>query len=173
MKIFPYDKARRRIQSGDTLFCRGSSFISKMIQWTTGEISHVGKIFDWGSRKIVLESVERVGTRFMPLSWYVDNYSGSLLIGRSPDLDAEAALSWCQAHVPRKYDYMELGRIALRRFRLSPRSIVISNKELICSEFVHGADAAGGVLHSYSGSGYITPTNIWNSEHIKHILEIE
>lgn len=173
MKTLPYAKARKRIKSGDTLFCQGSSFVSKLIRWTTGEISHVGKVFDWGSRKMVLESVEKVGTRIIPLSWYVKNYNGGLFIGRSPELDVEDALDWCQRHVPRKYDYKEIGRIALRRFRISSRDAFVSNEDFICSEFVQEADAEGGVSHAYSGRGYITPTDIWNSETVKQLLKIE
>lgn len=168
-----YSEARPEIQDGDTLFCQGNSIFSKLIRKFTGEISHTGKIFLWGHRRVVLESVEGHGTRFVPLSWYVDNYNGGLLIGRPDDLDAEKSLAWCQEHTPRPYDWNEIYRITLRRFKVSRRTKVVDNDSRICSEFVADADEAGGVVHQYNSGGYITPTDIWNSSKVSQIFRIK
>src|SRR4051812_34187308 len=74
-----YDKVRQDIKSGDLLLCSGSKPFSRAIQAATGSIwSHVAFILRLDSieRIMVLESVESIGVRTVPLSSYVRDYNG-------------------------------------------------------------------------------------------------
>ena len=87
-----YDQFRPRIQSGDLLLCSGSGWLSRIIQKSTGSIwSHVGFVMrlDAIDRVMVLESVESIGVRTVPLRKYLldyDNqnhpYPGGIVIAR-------------------------------------------------------------------------------------------
>ena len=83
MKGFPrrekqdYDKFRHQIASGDLLLCSGSGMFSRMIQASTKSVwSHVGFVMRLDSidRIMVLESVEPLGVRTVPLIKYLTDY---------------------------------------------------------------------------------------------------
>lgn len=72
-----YPDIRSRLRSGDLLLCSGKSWFSRLIQVATGsEWSHVGLILrlERLDRVMLLESVESVGVRAVPLSRYFENY---------------------------------------------------------------------------------------------------
>lgn len=79
-----YEEHRRMLKTGDVLVCNGTGLPSKIIRAVTKRLglepaSHVGVIvvlneFD---RVMVAESLEGVGVRFVRLSSYLNNYSGS------------------------------------------------------------------------------------------------
>ncbi len=71
---------RPKLRSGDLLLCAGTSWFSRLIQAATGsEWSHVGLILrlDSVDRVMLLESVESVGVRAVPLSHYFEDYQQS------------------------------------------------------------------------------------------------
>ena len=150
----PYAQVRPQIRSGDLLLCAGSSPFSKMIQAATGSpYSHVG--FVWRlegiDRILVLESVESIGVRCVPLASYVRDYSrtgkpypGLLCIGRHTAFPAEAGplVSFAQQAVDllgTAYDHREIAAIALRIVAAKlglPAPPLRADTPLICSEFV-------------------------------------
>ena len=72
-----YDEVRCNINSDDLLLCSRTSVFSSMIQATTKSIwSHVGFVMRLDSidRVMVLESVESIGVRTVPLSKYLYDY---------------------------------------------------------------------------------------------------
>jgi hypothetical protein len=72
-----YDTFRKNIESGDILLCSGSGWFSKMIQkGTQSAWSLVGFVIrlDEIDRVMVLESVEPIGVRTVPLSKYLKDY---------------------------------------------------------------------------------------------------
>jgi hypothetical protein len=76
-----YGNLRPTIQNGDLLLCSGTAVFSKLIQDATKSIwSHVGFLM-WlptnPPRLMILESVESVGVRSVPLSSYLSDYGGS------------------------------------------------------------------------------------------------
>jgi len=78
--IKKYFDLRPLIKSGDILLCSGSGTFSKLIQQTTkSPWSHVGFILHIPNidRLMVLESVESIGIRTVPLSHYVNDYNAS------------------------------------------------------------------------------------------------
>ena len=75
-----YIELRESIRSGDILLCSGNSAISNMIKKATGSSwSHVAFILrlDYIDRILVLECVESIGVRAIPLRNYVCDYNGS------------------------------------------------------------------------------------------------
>lgn len=95
-----YARFRTDIASGDLLLCSGPGFFSRMIRAGTKSVwSHVGFVMqlDEIDRVMVLESVEPLGVRTVPLSKYlnVDDslgnpYPGRTVIARHDDFSAKA-----------------------------------------------------------------------------------
>ena len=95
-----YDSFRPKIKSGDLLLCSGSKAFSRIIQKGTKSVwSHVGFVMrlDAIDRVMVLESVESVGVRTVPLRKYLTDYDsmgspypGGLVIARHKDFAAKA-----------------------------------------------------------------------------------
>jgi hypothetical protein len=74
-----YDELREQVQDGNLLLCSGSATFSKLIQMATRSIwSDVGLVMRLQAIDpvLVLESVESMGVRAVPLSSYVRDYSG-------------------------------------------------------------------------------------------------
>ena len=72
-----YAAFRHKIRNGEVLLCSGKAVFSKLIQRATGSIwSHVGFVMRMDSidRVMVLESVESIGVRTVPLSTYLRDY---------------------------------------------------------------------------------------------------
>ena len=90
-----YDEFRCEINSGDLLLCSGTSVFSSMIQAATKSIwSLVGFVMRLDSidRVMILESVESIGVRTVPLSKYLYDYDsrgnphpGRVVIARYSD----------------------------------------------------------------------------------------
>ena len=92
----PYPDLRNQIKDGDLLLCSGTAVFSKLIQQATSSIwSHVGFLM-WlptaPPRLMVVESVESVGVRSVPVSSYMTDYCGTgtgypgrLLVARHSD----------------------------------------------------------------------------------------
>ena len=81
IQTLPYAQLRETIHDGDLLLCSGTAVFSKLIQKATNSLwSHVGFLM-WlptaRPRLMVLESVESVGVRSVPLSSYMTDYGGS------------------------------------------------------------------------------------------------
>ena len=99
--ITNYDQFRPEIVSGDLLLCSGSGVFSRMIQAVTGSTwSHVGFVMrlDAIDRVMVLESVEPVGVRTVPLRKYLVDYDsrgnpypGGVAIARHRDFATMAS----------------------------------------------------------------------------------
>ena len=99
-KSVNYKAFRANIQSGDILLCSGSAWFSKMIQKGTKSVwSHVGFVIRLENidRVMVLESVEPLGIRTVPLSKYLTDYDskgnpypGGLVIARHRDFAQKA-----------------------------------------------------------------------------------
>ena len=125
----PYGDCRGEIRPGDLLLCSGTGAFSRLIQGATkSQWSHVGFLMPIPSidRVMVLESVESVGVRTVPLSRYLTNYSnsgrgygGGIVIARHGDFPTDNPVP---ANFARKavdlfgypYDNDAIARIALR-----------------------------------------------------------
>lgn len=174
---FSYEKIRNDIQSGDILLCSGESFFSNMIKQATQSVwSHVAFILrlDVIDRIMVLESVESIGVRAVPLSSYVNDYNGSgkgypgkLLIARHQELNQQNIVKLSKVAVDLlgyPYNKQEILRIAQRigaySLGLQAQSIdTPTGREFICSEYAHICFKSIGVTIDFNPLGFIAPAD--------------
>ena len=173
--LLAYDAFRPLAQDGDILLCSGSATFSKLIQRATNSIfSHVGFVMWLRSidRLMVLESVESVGVRTVPLSNYLGDYNGTgsgypgrLLIARHAGFAAlQMTPAFPQFAVDRfglPYDRDEIVRIAahIASGGLIAGGNLRDAKEYICSEYAAACYAALGIDIQQKNSGFIAPSD--------------
>lgn len=189
--LMSYDSVRPLIKSGDLLLCQGSSIFARMIQHATNSPwSHVGCLMrvDALERILVLESVESIGCRAIPVSRYISNYAGEgcgypgrIFIARHRLFQAEISPAF-QAFSQRAidllgypYDTQSILRIAARvlavevGFRTNP---ITQNTAYICSEFAWEVYKAFGITLPYSTGGYIAPKDWAECSEVYMIAEV-
>lgn len=176
-----YSELRHEVRSGDILLCSGSSVFSTLIKRATNSIwSHVGFILRLDSidRIMILESVESIGVRTVPLSNYIYNYNatekpypGRLMLARHHDVK-EANIPNLSKHavdfLGYPYHTEEIVHIAAR---LSFHLIGLSNelpdsqkqRAFICSEYAYACFKSIGVTIDYNPVGFIAPADFANS----------
>lgn len=188
VKTFPkepavkYDTFRPQIQTGDILLCSGSGWFSKMIQGSTESIwSHVGFVMrlDTIDRVMVLESVEPLGVRTVPLSKYLTDYDsrsnpypGGLILARHQDFQAkakaEALTRFGQFAVDLfgyPYDKDEIAKIAARimashiPFSARDKKALEPDREYICSEYAYECYKSIGIDIEHDPRGFVAPAD--------------
>ncbi len=191
-----YQDLRNRIHNGDLLFCGGQFAFSKTIRYLSGcsKVSHVGIVYWWNDRLMLLESVETDGVRIVPVSQYVGNYentekpyNGRLYLARDqrlfrpPENEVELARSIRNPKVEqvlgdaasllnKKFSFKDVFIFFLQgntgRFQHE------ENDQFLCSEFVARCYAGVGIDYSGDGRGFVAPEHIAMSEHIDVLVEI-
>ncbi len=191
-----YDALRGRIHNGDLLFCGGNFVFSKTIRYLSGcsKVSHVGMVYWWNDRLMLLESVETDGVRIVPVSQYVRNYensdkpyNGRMYLARDRRLyqaprDATEAAS--SIHNP-KVEQLLATAASLLNKKFSFKDVLVfflqgntgrfqheDNEEFLCSEFVARCFAGVGIDYPGDGRGFVAPEHIAMSEHIEVLVEI-
>ena len=182
VKTFPrltpknYDAVRPQLQSGDILLCSGSALFSRIIQKTTKSVwSHVGFVLwlEKINRVMVLESVESIGVRTVPLSHYVRDYKGDgkgypgrILIARHRDFKSISPKKLNEMSkfavdlFGYPYDKDEILRIAARigasvfGFK---KGEVKRDREYICSEYAWKCYKKVGLQIPYDPRGFVAP----------------
>ena len=174
----PYSQLRENVRNGDLLLCSGSATFSKLIQHATNSIwSHVGFLM-WLEplhRLMVVESVESIGVRTVPLSSYLSDYSGTgnhypgnVLIACHETLHAQhlgpRMPSFATFAIDRfgyPYDTDEIIRIAARIASggLLEGGNLQDIKEYICSEYVDACYRTLGVEIRRASPGFISPAD--------------
>lgn len=166
------------VRSGDILLCSGNSIFSQLIQKVTNSVwSHVAFILrlDPLDRIMVLESVESIGVRTVPLSNYVSDYNatrkgypGRLMIARHLDVREENIAKMSIAAIDFlgfPYGKEEIIRIAAR---ISMHSLGLENTEIdnpfdkhefICSEYAYLCFQSIGVTFDFNSKGFIAPAD--------------
>ena len=171
LPVLAYDQVRYQLQTGDIVFCSGTYFFSKSIQWFTKSVwSHVGIIYrdDNLLRIFVLESETAIGVRLVPLSKYLRDYhgrnkpyKGRIVIGRiAPAADGEKvkkAISFGMDELTRPYDNWEIMRIAMRI--LFGRGRKDRDRKYICSELVYEAFRKADIAFTFNRNS-ISPDDI-------------
>lgn len=189
--LLTYNEARPLIRSGDLLLCQGQSVFAWFIRHATGSPwSHVGCLLHVESieRILVLESVESIGCRAVPLSRYVSNYAGDgvgykgrIFVGRhaafSPDM-LPAFTAFSQRAIDllgSPYDTQSILQIAARvlavEVGVQPRPLA-QNQTYICSEYVWEIYKAFGIAVPYGQAGYIAPCDWAQSQDVHIACEI-
>ncbi len=186
-----YHALRNDIRSGDILLCSGTSVFSSLIQTATRSIwSHVAFILriDAIDRIMVLESVESIGVRTVPLSNYVRDYNGSgkgyagrLLIARHQDVRPENIANLSRFAIDLlgfPYRAEEIAHIATRisKYALGLPSEPIdktTTRSFICSEYAYACFKSIGALIDYNSIGFIAPSDFAHSAKVKPISYLE
>ncbi len=187
-----YDLVRPSIRSGDLLLCSGSGVFSKLIQKATKSVwSHVAFVLKLEAidRVMVLESVEPIGVRTVPLSHYVRDYKGNgegypgrLLLARHRDL---ALLPQRKLHTMSQfavdlfgypYDKDEIVRIAARigksLFGFTDNEVK-RDREYICSEYVWECYKKLGIRIEYDKRGFIAPKDFARNRDVKPVAVLK
>lgn len=175
-----YDALRPDLRTGDLLLWNGRSRFSRAIAWATSSPwSHVGLLvrLDSVDRVMVLESVEKLGVRAIPLSSYVSRdqrnphrANGEILIARHKKFEAQATPKRLRAmgefaadRLGAPFSSHEVAKIGLRialgglGVRMPGR--VQPKDDYICSEYVAGCYAALGIDIPWDGRGFIAPAD--------------
>ena len=178
LPVLAYDQVRDQLQTGDIVFCSGTYFFSKSIQWFTKSVwSHVGIIYrdDNLLRIFVLDSETAIGVRLVPLSKYLRDYhgrnkpyKGRIVIGRiAPGADREKvkkAISFGMDELTRPYDNWEIMRIAMRiLFRRGRKD---RDRKYICSELVYEGFRKADIAFTFDRNS-ITPDDIWKDARVE------
>lgn len=188
LKRFPrqpavgYAELRRELRSGDLLLCSGTGMFSRMIQAVSESVwSHVAFVMrlDAIDRVMVLESLEPIGVRTVPLRKYLEDYDshgnpypGRLAVVRHADFaeraDQEALRRLGKFAVDLfgyPYDKDEIAKIAARivaskiGFTRRVRQAVKRDREYICSEYVWECYKSLGIHIDYDRRGFIAPAD--------------
>lgn len=178
-----YEDFRGEIQAGDIVFTSGNYPVSRVIRHFSGSMfSHVGFLFSWNKRILLLESVEDDGVRTVPLSQYVHDYEccgkpydGRIFLGRHrrhfSETELEHLLGTAADKLNRKYDKEEIGRILARV------TIGIGepgqNEAYICSEFVDVCFQQAGIRFSRHEEGFIFPEHIAADPEVDALWEFD
>lgn len=198
VKSFPkdqpvsYDTFRQQIQTGDILLCSGSAWFSKMIQTATESIwSHVGFVMrlDAIDRIMVLESVEPLGVRTVPISKYLTDYDskgnpypGGLILARHQNFQAKAKAAalarFGQFAVDLfgyPYDKDEIAKIAARimashiPFSAKDKKALKPDREYICSEYAYECYKSIGIEIDYDPRGFVAPADFARTAEVSQV----
>jgi hypothetical protein len=189
--IKDYATLRSEIRSGDILLCSGSSAFSHLIQKATNSVwSHVAFILrlDNIDRIMVLESVESIGVRTVPLSAYVVNYNGTgqgyagqILLARHSKFDLANIANLSKTAIDLlgyPYNKQEIIDIAARiiskvtGFDLPPGQIQ-SERAFICSEYAYKCYQSVGVQLDCEPGGFVTPADFAKSNFVNAVSFIQ
>ena len=185
-----YDEVRREIISGDLLLCSGTSVFSSMIQAATKSIwSHVGFVMRLDSidRVMVLESVESIGVRTVPLSKYLYDYDsrgnpypGRVAIARHSNFskmaNAKRLYQFGQFAVDLfgyPYDKDEIIKIGARigishlPFTKKIQKSLKRDREYICSEYVWESYRRLGIQIPCGNRGFISPADFARAKEVQ------
>ena len=196
MKKFPstpkikYAQFRSKIASGDLILCSGSGIFSRMIQaGTKSAWSHVGFVMrlDAIDRVMVLESVEPLGVRTVPLSKYLTDYDsdgnpypGGIVIARHDDFKTKASPNKLRKFgqfavdlFGYPYDKDEVAKIAARiaasylPFSSADMKALKRDREYICSEYVWECYKSLGIRIDHNKKGFIAPADFAKAKKVK------
>lgn len=188
-----YSDVRGLVQDGDLLMCAAHDLGSRLIRWATrSHWSHVGIAFWIGEvqRVLVLECVEHIGVRAVPLSVFIrrtsggiEPYPGRIVLARHEGMAALDPLGRKQAFT--KFAFGRLGsrfsnkemlkiglRIAFGRLGRPMPDRLRSDDEFICSEYVACCFERVGIKLAWDGRGFIAPATISHDPLVRPIAEI-
>lgn len=190
----PYRVVRPEVRDGDVLLCSAHDPFSRLIRWGTKSLwSHVAIAFRMPEidRVMVLECVEKIGVRAVPLSVFltrtsegVTPYPGRILLARHDALAAksrQAPLKKMAAfafdHLGDSFSQIEMAKIGLRivlgRFDVKLHPSLAPKDEFICSEFVARCFDAIGVKIPWDGLGFMAPCDIADDPRLHAVAQVQ
>ena len=188
-----YAELRSEIRSGDILLACGSGWFSRMIQRATGSVwSHVAFVMRLQAlqRVMVLESVEPVGVRTVPLSKYLEDYDsqgnpypGGIVLARHAHFEKYVNMrelgQFALSLFGYPYDKNEIAKIAARvaashlPFSDEERRELEPDREYICSEYVHACYHRIGLDIKHDQRGFIAPADFARDEAINLVAVLK
>jgi len=189
----PYKAVREIVRDGDVLLCSVHEPQSRLIRWATrSPWSHAALAFRLTEidRVIVLECVEHLGVRAVPLSRFITRtshgvtpYPGRILLARHQGLAARSRqrplkrmAEFAFDRLGDRFSQTEMMKIALRialgRFRVKTPPSLGPDDAFICSEYVARCFEAVGVKIPWDGYGFIAPADIARDPRLEPIAQI-
>lgn len=157
-----YDELRSKIKNGDLILYRGSSFMSKAIQYfDDAYYNHIGVVWKLGdSDRLLTLDMWSGGLDLIPLSRRMEGYSDFCIL--RPKTTQKVIKStidslikeWESTNV--RYDYWLLLRIALIKKTGIDVTGLGKNKNFVCSEFAQKYTNKLG-FSTYNDIKLITP----------------
>jgi hypothetical protein len=193
LKPQPYAAARKLVQTGDLLLCSANDPFSRLIRWSSGTPwSHIGIAYRIPAldRVMVLESVQKLGVRTVPLATFISKtstgthpYPGKILLARHAGIaDLSAArlrklfdFAFGQLGDPfAGADIVKIGlRILLGRLAVRMPTHLRPHGEYICSEFVAACFERVGVEVPWDGLGFVAPGDFAEAPEVEAIAQIQ
>lgn len=192
VSVKKYTDVHHDIRSGDILLCAGRSLMSNIIQEATKSVwSHVAFILrlDAIGRIMVLESVESIGVRAVPLSSYAFDYNasgkpypGRVMIARHRDFKEHNIGNISKHAIDRlgyPYDTEEIIRITARigmssfGIKDSRPDPIARHSGYICSEYAYECFKSVGISIEYDPLGFIAPSDFARCDKINPLWFIE
>lgn len=177
-----YPNLKSEVKEGDIIFFTGNDDISKIIRSFTNSLwSHIAMVvrIENLDRTLILESVQTMGVRLLPLSNYVnlmknkEDFPKKIVIARYENLDADKVkmmLNYGINLITKPYDRDEITRIIAR---MTGHSTGERNRnEYICSELIYECFLKAGIDIPHNSKGFISPEDIWQDTNLKAISEI-
>ena len=194
MDTTAYSQARSQLRTGDVVLFHSTALGSLATELGTHSLwSHAAMVWRLPDvdRVLLLESMDTVGVRVMPMSTRIDGcaaaptpYHGGLLVLRHPDLPEQidpkklrAMTQFALDRVGFPYSFSELHQIALRialgivgkilKGRLEPKN------QFICSEYVAKCLEVIGVEIAPNIEGFIAPADLANDVKVTAVFSLK
>jgi hypothetical protein len=193
LKPTPYKAIRDEVRDGDILLCSANDFFSRLIRWATkSPWSHCAIAFRMEEidRVLVLEAVEKLGVRCVPLSDFlrrtsggIEPYPGDIVLARHKGMDARSRAKPMKKMADFAFDRLgdrfsqrEMYKIAARIIvgrlnRHMPRSLG-PDDEFICSEYVARCYETVGIRFPWDGLGFMAPADIARDPRLEAVARI-
>lgn len=193
LKPRPYDAVRGEVRDGDLLLCSANDTFSRLIRWATrSPWSHVAIAFrmDEIDRVMVLECVEKLGVRAVPLSSFVrrtssgvEPYPGRILLARHAGMAAKSRArpmkkmaTFAFDRLGDRFSQVEIAKIVLRilagRLHRRLHPALGPKNEFICSEYVARCFHAVGLEIPWDGLGFVAPADFARDPRIEAVAQI-
>jgi hypothetical protein len=194
LKQTPYKTIRDEVRDGDILLCSANDVFSRLIRWATkSPWSHCAIAFRMEEidRVLVLEAVEKLGVRCVPLSDFlrrtsggIEPYPGDIVLARHTGMAAKSRAKPMKRMAAFAFDrlgdkfsqgemYKIAARIIVGRFnRHMPKSLG-PDDEFICSEYVARCYETIGIKFPWDGLGFMAPADIARDPRLEAVARIE
>ncbi len=188
-----YADIRDQVRDGDILMCSANDSFSRLIRWATGSVwSHCAIAFRMEEidRVMVLECVEKMGVRAVPLSAFIartsngiEPYPGKILLARHRGMAAGSRrqpmrrmAGFAFDRLGDRFSKVEAAKIALRivlgRFHRRLHPSLGPGNEFICSEYVARCLGEVGLKVQWDGLGFIAPCDFAADPRIDAVAQI-
>ena len=181
----------QQVKAGDLFLCSGDHAFSRLIRWATkSPWSHVAMAMraDAVGRVMVLESVEKIGVRAIPLHTFLFGdqgkrpYPGEVVLARHAKI---AAASHSDIARVAQFGIDQLGdpfapfevlmiaaRIALGSLNQKMPEFLAAPSRYICSEYVAKCFDQIGVHTPWDGRGFIAPCDFAADPDVSAIVRV-